>query len=505
MATFDHTSIGFWLSRRAELSPDKTAIDFEDRAISYADLNSRTNRLHAALVRLGVGKGDRVAVLSDNRPEYIEAFFACAKLGAVLAPISWRLAEPEMAWQVEDSEPAIVIASGEWAGAAERIFEGPRLIFGGTYEEALSREPDVEPETSNSWDDPLMILYTSGTTGLPKGAVLTHGNFFWGNLNMLVSVDISEDDVSLVFLPMFHIGGWNVNTLPVFLKGGTVVLERAFDPAKTLGIIQKKKVTWLMGVPATYLFMSQQPAFEHADFSSVRSMVVGGAPMPESLLQTYTSRGIKITQGYGLTELSPNALLLPMEHATSKLGSAGKPYFFSDTRLVDEQDAVIEGTGTGEIVARGPIVMPGYWKRADATSEAIKDGWLHTGDVGRKDEDGFFWVVDRKKDMIITGGENVYPAEVENALYEHSDIGEAAVIGIPDDKWGEKVHAIVVPKEGADLTEDAISDHCRARLAGFKVPRSIELRKEPLPRTPAGKVKKTELRQPWWEGRVKKI
>ncbi|HVF11851.1 MAG TPA: AMP-binding protein, partial [Actinomycetota bacterium] len=278
-----------------------------------------------------------------------------------------------------------------------------------------------------------------------------------------------------------------------------------FEPTRAIELIAKKKITWLMGVPATYLFMSQEPSFDTADFSSVRVMVVGGAPMPEALLETYAARGIDVVQGYGLTETAPNALLLPSESAGSKAGSAGKPYFFSDTRLMDEAGQLLEPPATGEIVVRGPIVMEGYWRREDATAEAIRDGWLHTGDVGRTDEEGFFWVVDRKKDMIISGGENVYPAEIENILYQMDGVAEAAVIGIPDAKWGETVHAIVVPKPGLGLSVDDVAAHCKASLAKFKVPRSIETRTDPLPRTPAGKVKKTELRAPFWEGRAKQI
>jgi fatty-acyl-CoA synthase len=499
MSPFNPYSVGYWLTKRAQLTPDRIGVDFEDRAISYGQLNERANRAAGALTALGVGRGDRVAVISDNRPEYVEVFFACAKLGAIVVPVSWRLSEPEIQWQLDDSTPRVLITAPDWKRDSQN------LEFGGSYEEALASASPNGPEDKSAFDDSLMILYTSGTTGRPKGATLTHGNFFWANINLLIAAEISADTVSLVFLPMFHIGGWNVNTLAVFLKGGTVVLERQFDPVRVNDLIAKKSVTLLMGVPATYLFMSQQPGFEQADFSSVRQMLVGGAPMPEALLQTYASRGIEIAQGYGLTESSPTSLLLSQDDAMRKLGSAGRPYFFTDTDLMDETGNVLQPPATGEIVARGPNVMRGYWDRDDATAETIRDGWLHTGDVGRTDEEGFFYIVDRKKDMIISGGENIYPAEVENALYEHPGIAEAAVIGIPDEKWGEKVHAIVVPKEGSALTEDDVVVHSKERLAKFKVPRSVEIRSDPLPRTPAGKVRKPELRAPFWEREEKQI
>ena len=511
--TFNPYSIGFWLTRRAELTPHRIAVDFEDRALTYASLNKRANQAASTLASLGVRRGDRVAMLSENCPEYLEVFFACAKIGAVLAPVSWRLSEEEMSWQIEDSDPKLLISQAQWGEAAAQIFRGDALIFGsnegevsnGSYEDALTAGSPGEPDDNNSFDDALMILYTSGTTGRPKGAVLTHGNFFWANLNMLVNAEVHHDDVSLVFLPMFHIGGWNVTTLTVFLKGGTVVLERQFVSDRVLDLISKKQITLLMGVPATYLFMSQQPNFEDADFSSVRLMIVGGAPMPEALLEKYSARGISIVQGYGLTELAPNALILPMEDASRKLGSAGKPYFFTDTRLAGDVGNLVTGPATGEVVAAGPVVMQGYWRRDDATAETIVDGWLHTGDIARVDEEGYFFIVDRAKDMIISGGENLYPAEIENAIYEISAVAEVGVIGVPHDQWGEAVHAIVVPKEGAALTADEITLHCRARLAKFKVPRSIDIREEPLPRTPAGKVKKQELRAPFWEGKEKQI
>ena len=508
--TFNPYSIGFWLTRRNELSPERVAVDFEDRAISYGELNERSNRVAQVLQGAGVRRGDRVAVLSDNRPEYLEVFFACAKLGIILAPVSWRLAEPEIEWQLGDSSPSALFVAPEWADLG-RSYSGPVFPFSGTskgestYEQALADSQAVEPEDVCGFDDPLMLLYTSGTTGRPKGAVLTHGNFFWTNLNMLVNADLHQDDVTLMFLPMFHIGGWNVNTLSIFWKGGTVVLERQFDASRINALIPKKQITFLMGVPATYLFMSQDPSFESADYGSVRTMVAGGAPMPGALLQLYSERGIDIVQGYGLTELAPNGLILPALEAARKAGSAGKPYFFADTRLMDESGNLLDPPAEGEIVARGPSVMAGYWKAPDATAEAIKDGWLHTGDVGRTDEDGFFYVVDRKKDMIISGGENVYPAEVENAIFEHDAVAEVAVIGVPSERWGESAHAIVVAKQDTVITDREIIEHCESRLARFKVPKSVEIREEPLPRTPAGKVRKPELRRPFWEGRETRI
>ncbi|HVE75966.1 MAG TPA: long-chain fatty acid--CoA ligase [Actinomycetota bacterium] len=490
------------MSRRAYLTPNRTAVEFEDELISYSQLNDRSNAFASVLESEGLEKGDRVAVLSENRPEYLGLFFACAKLGLVLAPVSWRLSPEEMAWQLNDSSPSVLFASDEYLEAAKVLFS-QRVIE--LQSEGATGDRPAEPSDRSSFDDPLMILYTSGTTGRPKGAVLTHGNFFWANLNMIVASQFSSDDVSLVFLPMFHIGGWNINTLTVLLKGGKVLLEKSFDSKRALDLIERKHVTWMMGVPATYLFLSQAEGFESRDLSSVRQMVVGGAPMPEALLKTYSDRGIEIVQGYGSTELAPNALLLPMDEAGARQGSAGQPYFFTDTRLMNDEGDLLEPPATGEIVARGPIVMKGYWQREDATADAIKEGWLHTGDVARTDEDGYFYVIDRKTDMIISGGENIYPAEVENALYQHPHIAEAAVFGIPDDRWGEAVHAVIVPKEGSELSGEDVIAHCKGILAKFKTPRSVEITADPLPRTPAGKVRKHDLRVEHWRGRDRNI
>jgi fatty-acyl-CoA synthase len=327
--------------------------------------------------------------------------------------------------------------------------------------------------------DGLLLIYTSGTTGKPKGALLTHANCFWTNLSFDLTTGVSQDDVVLQVLPQFHVGGWNVQALLAWWKGATVVLEREFEPARALRLIEEKGVTTMMGVPATYLFMAQQAGFAETNLSSLRRAVVGGAAMPEALLETWAERGTAIVQGYGLTEAAPNVLCLPPEDAVRKLGYAGKPYPLVDVRLSAEE----------ELQVRGPNVFPGYWRNPQATAEAFtEDGWLRTGDVAERDDEGFYRIKGRLKDMYISGGENVYPAEIEAVLHEHPQVADAAVVGVADERWGEVGVAFVV----AEATEEELLEWCRARLARFKVPKSFRFVGE-IPRNGMGKVQKHDL------------
>ena len=329
-------------------------------------------------------------------------------------------------------------------------------------------------------DDGLLLIYTSGTTGKPKGALLTHANCFWTNVSFDLATGIGGDDVALAFLPQFHVGGWNVQPLLSWWKGARIILERAFDPSRALRLVQEKRVTTLMGVPANYLFMSQDPGFAAADLSSLRRAVVGGAPMPVPLIEAWRERGVEIVQGYGLTEASPNVLCLPPEDAMRKIGSAGKPYPFVDVDVSDE----------GELLVRGPNVFPGYWRNPEASAIALADGWLHTGDVVERDDEGYFWIKGRLKEMFISGGENVYPAEIESVLHEHPHVSDAAVVGVPDERWGEVGVAYVVAD--GDVRTDELIEFCRERLARFKVPKSVCFVQE-LPRNSMGKIQKSEL------------
>jgi fatty-acyl-CoA synthase len=342
-------------------------------------------------------------------------------------------------------------------------------------------------------DDVALIMYTSGTTGRPRGAMLTHGNIAWNNVNSLYSMAVGE--TTLAVAPLFHIGGLNVTTLVTMQRGGEVVLHRNFDPGAALEAIEEHGISTMFGVPAMYLFMSQHPKFESTDFTSVSLFVVGGAPVPEPLLNTYNAKGIPFAQGYGLTETAPFVAILEPQFASEKLGSAGKSPLYSDLAILDVAGDPCSAGVRGEVCAHGPNVMAGYWNQPGATADAIDPkGWFHSGDVGYMDEDGFVYVVDRMKDMIISGGENVYPAEVESVLYEHPKVSEVAIIGVPDERWGEGVAAVVALKAGQQLTLDELRDFGAAKLAKYKLPiRLVTI--DVLPRNPAGKVLKFKLRE----------
>ena len=499
--SFPFSSVGFWLSRRAQLTPDRVALSLPEvsRTFTYAELDDRAARLAGALAASGIAAGDRVAMLLSNGNEYVEALFACARIGAIAVPLSFRLAAAELEFMMEDSGSTALIYGEEWAHLVGALRErtGVKAIFVAgngvdpSYEEALANADPVAEPRACAMDDVLAIFYTSGTTGSPKGAMLTHGNFFWTNLNLVFSFGYYQDERTLVVLPMFHVGGWNANLLATMLSGGTVVLERSFDPGRALRIISAERITSIMGVPTIYQLLADHPDWASTDLSSVRGALCGGAPLPVPLIRRYQERGVRFIQGYGLTEAAPNCLILPPEDSVRKAGAAGHPYFYADVRVVDDEG---NDAREGEIIIGGPGVMKGYWGRPDATAETLRGGWLHTGDVGRVDDEGYITIVDRVKDMYISGGENVYPAEVEKVLAGHEAIAEAAIIGVPDDRWGEAGRAIVVLRPGADADPDEIKAFCAERLAKFKVPASVVFT-DTLPRNPTGKLLKAALRE----------
>ena len=489
----DRLVLGRWIRDRARTTPDRVAIDFGGRLVTYRTLDEGSEARAADLLAAGLKRGDRVATLTGNSPEHVEALFACAKAGLVLVPLSWRLSPVELAYQLDDSDPAVLLVEDEHAELADAALAEARVR---PERRRLEARPgpvgSVDADVGD--DDPLFLIYTSGTTGKPKGALLTHANCFWTNLGFDLATGISGEDVALQVLPQFHCGGWNVQPLLTWWKGGTIVLERAFDPARCLALIEEKRVTTIMGVPAIYLFMAQEPTFGRADLSSLRRAVVGGAPMPEALLETWSARGIDIVQGYGLTEAAPNVLCLPAEDAVRKQGFAGKPYPNVEVALRDpESGHLLEGPGEGELVVRGPNVFAGYWRNPEASETAFADGWLLTGDVAERDDEGYYRIAARLKDMYISGGENVYPAEVESVLHAHAAVADVAVVAVPDERWGEVGIAAVVLADGEAADEDELIEHCAARLARFKVPRGVRFLDE-LPRSGMGKVLKDELR-----------
>jgi fatty-acyl-CoA synthase len=452
-----------WFRQRALRSPERRALHFEGLTWTYAQMQRSIEDCAARLSALGVGKGERVAFLDDCAAT---ALIVDARLRPVIEPERERLTSLKVFLAAEDE--------ASWTKAPASFPEPVRV----------------------GEDDVAMILYTSGTTGRPKGAMLTHGNFWWNNVNGMHAIDCLADDITLTAAPVFHIGGLNVTTLVAFQKGSLVVLHRSFDPGRVLADIAANKVTTMFGVPAMFQFMAQHPAFAETDLSSVRLLIVGGAPCPLPVLKTYLARGVSMQQGYGLTETAPMVSFLAPEHALTKVGSSGRPPIFVDVKIVDSNGRTIETPGAqGEILIRGPNVTPGYWGLPQATALAIdKDGWFRTGDAGFFDEEGFLTISDRIKDMIITGGENVYPAEVESALMRHPAIAEVAVIGEPHEQWGEGILAIAALKAGQSLTLEALREFAGESLARYKLPGRLEIVPS-LPRNATGKILKYQLRQ----------
>jgi fatty-acyl-CoA synthase len=497
--------IGYWLSKREMLCPDKEAVVDGDRRLTYKELNRRVNRLAGALTGEGLQFGDRVAMLAYNCLEFVEVIMATAKLGLILVPLNWRLTTAELGYQLLDSGTQALVFDPELAELAENIRREAdikaAIVLGpddgyeaSSYEKRLANYPDSEPDLSREpdGDTPHIIMYTAGTTGKPKGAVLSQGAGFWNVLN-LESMDFTSHDRNLLVLPMFHIGGIGLFTLPMLYHGATVVIMRTFDPAVCLDLLTKEHITLFFGVPAVFLFLIQHPAFSTDAFKGVRVVMSGGAPLPVSLIREYDRAGIVLQQGFGMSEAAPSIATLSKDLALPKAGSIGRAVFHLDVRIVDDDMNDMPVNEVGELVMRGPNIMKEYWGRPEATAEAFKGGWFHSGDLARMDEDGDLFIIERKKDMFISGGENVYPAEVENAIYELPQVAETAVIGVPDTRWGEVGQAFVTLKQGAVMNREQIIDHLRSRLAKYKIPKHVVFM-EGLPRNAAGKILKTALR-----------
>ncbi|MGW0419722.1 o-succinylbenzoate--CoA ligase [Streptomyces sp. NPDC003015] len=490
--------LGSWPARRARKTPHRTALIHGDTTVTYAELHTRVTRLAHALRARGIRRGDRVAYLGPNHPSYLETLFAAGSLGAVFVPLNTRLAGPEIGYQLSDSGARALVYGPSHAGLVAGLPGSTDVRtyveVGAEYEQLLAEsaaEPIDEPVTA---DDTCIIMYTSGTTGRPKGAMLTHGNLTWNAINVLVDTDLIADERALVSAPLFHTAGLNMLTLPVLLKGGTCVLVEAFDPSATFDLIEQHRITFMFGVPTMFEQVARHPRWADADLSSLRILTCGGSPVSTPLIAAYQERGLTFLQGYGMTEASPGTLFLDAEHAISKAGSAGVPHFFSDVRVVRPDLAPVDVDETGEVVLRGPHVMPGYWGLPEETAASFADGWFRSGDAARVDEDGYVFIVDRIKDMIISGGENIYPAEIEDLLLGHPDIAECAVIGVPDDKWGEVPRAVVVPREGAAPDPDEVLASLAGRLAKYKIPKSVVIADE-LPRTASGKLLKSRVRK----------
>ncbi|MFD9502486.1 long-chain fatty acid--CoA ligase [Streptomyces sp. NPDC060035] len=487
--------IGSWTARRARKTPGRVAVVHrQDNRITrhtYAQLHERTTRLARHLHTLGVRRGDRVAFLGPNHPAFLESMFATARLGAVFVPLNTRLADAELRHCLSDSGARLLVHTVSFGAFAGTCGAVPLVPVDDTYEDALAQASTSPVDEAVSPDDLAMIMYTSGTTGRAKGAALTHSNLTWNSVNTLVDADFAADEVTLLSAPLFHTAALNMTCLPTFLKGGTLVLEESFSPVRTLALVEEHGVTLMFGVPTMFAQIAAEKRFAEADLSSVRKLMCGGAPVPQALIHTYEARGLRFVQGYGMTEASPGVCLLDADNALAKAGSAGLPHFFNDIRIVDPSGMDAE---RGELLVQGPTVMSGYWGLPEATTAALSDGWLRTGDVVVADADGYVTIVDRAKDLIISGGENIYPAEVEQALYEHPAVADCAVIGVPDATWGEVGRAVVVRAPGSEADAAVILASLDGRLARYKIPKSVVFAGA-LPRSGAGKLLKPRIRE----------
>lgn len=495
-----HT-IGRWIVDRAAASPERIAIDDRGVTTDYATLAARAGQLAEALRGAGYGPGHRIATVSGNSCDHVVAFFACAIAGIAFVPLSWRLTPRELADVLTRSEPALVLIEDEHAalaGEALRVAGGmpPIALLGTTGVESIAppRAARPEPRRPVRDDDPLLVIFTSGSEAAPKGVVLTHANCFWNNLALAQALPLTQDDVVLAMLPQFHVAAWNCQPLLAWWVGATVVLERSFQPARVLQLIAERRVTAMMGVPTQYAMLAADRAWHTTVPASLRLALVGGATMPPALQQEWTQRGIPLTQGYGLTEAAPNVLHLPAAEALDAPGAAGRPYPHVSVRLVDPDTGLgLDGEATGELWVRGPSVFAGYLGDDAASARAMSGEWLRTGDLASRDASGVYRIVDRLKDIFISGGENVAPAEVEYALCLHPLVEEAAVVGVPDPVWGERGVAFVVPVAGAALSVDEVLAHARRNLAAFKIPVRVEF-VAALPRSTIEKLARSRLR-----------
>jgi fatty-acyl-CoA synthase len=508
--------VGDYLARRELYSPDRLAIVDTGKSpewrFTFRQMNERANRLANWLRGAGIVKGDRVAILAHDGVEHLDTFFACGKLGAIHAALNWRLHPQELAGIVALTAPRVLIYSDELKDSVADLRD---LIQGRLYavehylhvegtgvEGSLHFEslvqgspPDAVTTEDIEAEDIAALIFTGGTTGLPKAAQVSHRMIGWNTLNTVIH-DVTHNDVYLNVFPMFHTGGLFVYTLPQVIFGGATILMRHFDPARVLELIEREKVTIFGAVPTMYQLIAQAPNWPAADLSSLRFCTSGGAPLPVPLVEQYTrEKGIRFKQGFGMTEFGPGIFALAPEDAIRKAGSIGRPNFYVDARIVDDGNNFLGPDEEGELVLKGPSYCSGYFGDPEASAAVVDErGYFHTGDIARYDSEGYFFIVDRKKDMFISGGENVYPAEIERVLYQHPAVLMCAVIGLPDPKWGEVGKACVVLKPGASASAEELLDFMAARLARFKTPKSAEILKS-LPISAAGKILKRELKE----------
>jgi len=490
-----------WLQKWSKYTPNRLFLREHDRNIdwTYLDFNNRTNALaHHLIDKYNIKKGDRIAVYSKNNSEYVLLFLACIKIGAILVPLNFRLTSRELNIPITDADPILFIYESEYQDEITEIKSLSKNINKITIESIthfLTEDIEISIkiiENNILEDDVVMILYTSGTTGLPKGAIINHRMLFWNSINTGLRLDLNSMDHTQSYAPFFHTGGWNVLFTPFLHHGASHTILSKFDADLILQLMEKEKTTLLFGVPTMLQMMSDSPYFDKIDLTSVRYAVVGGAPMPIPLINIWHEKGISIRQGYGLTEVGPNCFSLHQDDAIRKKGSIGFPNFYIETKIANDKSNECQPNEVGELWLKSPVVTPGYWNKPKEYSESMTDGWFHTGDMVKQDADGYVFVMDRKKNMFISGGENVYPAEVEAYIVSNNDIKEVSVIGVSDEKWGEVGHAFIVKNANSTITEAEIISYCKGNLAKYKIPKYVSFLSE-LPRNEAGKINRMEL------------
>ncbi|PIX74694.1 MAG: feruloyl-CoA synthetase [Rhodocyclales bacterium CG_4_10_14_3_um_filter_68_10] len=494
-----------WIDGWARLAPSRVALRFERRDLTYAAFAGEVHEAAAALARAGIGRGACVAWLGTNSPSMLALLFACARLGAIFMPLNWRLAPPEHCRVLRDCTPRLLFVEPEFVGSIDCLFDVLSRIqlvtLGHAHAGWMSWAAFVAgagtaapPEGQAGYDDPVLLCYTSGSTGSPKGAMLTQAALFWNAVNNTHLHGLTGADRVLTTLPLFHVGGLNNQTLPALHAGATVVLHARFDADATFDAIEAERISLTVLVPAQLDMMIRSPRWRDAALGSLRMIATGSSVIPERISRAVHARGIPLVQIYGATETCPIATVLLPEDAMRKPASAGRPAVHCRVKIVDEAGADVPAGVSGEVLVQGPNVMTGYWKQPEESARVLRGGWFHSGDIGYFDEAGFLFINGRKKDMIISGGENVYPAEIENVLSESPDIAEVAVVGEPDERWGEAVVAVVVPRPGARIEAAQVLDLLDGRIACYKHPRRVVLA-EALPRTALGKIRKEAVRE----------
>jgi len=505
----EFTWIGDWVGKRAILSPNKEAIydNIQNKRYTFNDLNLRANKLARVMLNKGISKGDRVAMFSTNRIECVDLFLATGKIGAIFVPFNVRLSSLETENLIKKTKPSIFFYETKLESNISEI-KNKGLIeenigMGGT---SLNNDPTTESlmkKVSDSdidrpklnLEDPHLILFTGGTTGLPKGAILPHRLLYWNSVNTILSWNLEPNDVQPLLFPLFHTGGWNVLLVPFFHSGAKTILMGDFKPEETIEVIEKEKCTIVIGVPTMFHMIANTSRFSSANFDSVRIFISGGAPCPVVIMEKYWAIGKLFKMGYGLTEVGPNNFYLPEKDIKQKPTSVGLPVLHCDMKIIDTKtNATVKKGKVGELLLKGPHIFSGYWDEPEETRKTIEpDGWVHTGDLAMQDKEGFYYIVGRRKEMYISGGENVFPVEIEELLFKHPAIDLAAVIGVPDEKWGEVGKAFITLKSGMTTTREEIKEYLTDKLAKYKIPKYFEI-KDSLPTSATGKILKKELK-----------